>query len=243
MFLMVMLFSLCVNANMTPSVNGSRNWELVFEDNFEGTELDKTKWSHVSEDAPRRDGRWRSDGIELDGQGNLIVKTFYDSQKNVYVSGAIRSKDKFQFKYGYVEAKVTLAKEEGHWPAIWLWPGSIDQSLEIDIFEQPKRNKHIQHALHWYQDKKVIKHWHRSKDIKLPKSADDTYVFGVWWKPAEVVFYVNGEETWRKFVQVKYMKETYLKITDEIGKWAGKIEKAKLPDQWSVDYIKVYKLK
>ena len=34
----------------------------------------------------------------------------------------------------------------------------------------------------------------------------------------------------------------YIKLSDEIGKWGGDITKAKLPDQFMVDYVRVYDL-
>ncbi len=33
----------------------------------------------------------------------------------------------------------------------------------------------------------------------------------------------------------------YLKLTDEIGVWAGDIKKASLPDYFTIDYVRVYK--
>ncbi len=34
----------------------------------------------------------------------------------------------------------------------------------------------------------------------------------------------------------------YIKLSDEIGKWGGDISKAKLPDSFLVDYVRVYDL-
>ncbi len=34
----------------------------------------------------------------------------------------------------------------------------------------------------------------------------------------------------------------YILISDEIGKWAGDIAEAKLPDKFLVDYVRVYDL-
>ncbi len=34
----------------------------------------------------------------------------------------------------------------------------------------------------------------------------------------------------------------YIKLSDEIGKWGGDIGKAKLPDEFLVDYVRVYDL-
>ena len=32
----------------------------------------------------------------------------------------------------------------------------------------------------------------------------------------------------------------FIKLTEEIGKWGGEIQKAALPDYFEVDYVRVY---
>ncbi len=34
----------------------------------------------------------------------------------------------------------------------------------------------------------------------------------------------------------------YIKVSDEVGKWAGDIKKVNLPDEFLVDYVRVYDL-
>ena len=34
----------------------------------------------------------------------------------------------------------------------------------------------------------------------------------------------------------------YIKLSDEVGKWGGDIAKATLPDEFLVDYVRVYDL-
>jgi hypothetical protein len=34
----------------------------------------------------------------------------------------------------------------------------------------------------------------------------------------------------------------YIKLSDEVGKWGGDIARAKLPDRFLVDYVRVYDL-
>jgi beta-glucanase (GH16 family) len=67
------------------------------------------------------------------------------------------------------------------------------------------------------------------------------HTFGLWWKPDEYIFYVDGKETWRTTTAVCQVPE-YIKLSDEIGKWGGDISKAKLPDAFLVDYVRVYDL-
>jgi hypothetical protein len=63
-----------------------------------------------------------------------------------------------------------------------------------------------------------------------------------YWLPDEYVFYVDGKETWRTKAGGVCQVPQYMLLSDEIGSWAGDITKAKLPDQFLVDYVRVYDL-
>ena len=54
--------------------------------------------------------------------------------------------------------------------------------------------------------------------------------------------YVDGKETWRTKAGGVCQVPLYIKLSDEIGDWGGDITKAKLPDRFLVDYVRVYDL-
>ena len=54
------------------------------------------------------------------------------------------------------------------------------------------------------------------------------------------VFYVDGKEVWRSAAGGVSQVAEYIKLTEEIGTWAGDIQKAELPDVFEVDYVRVY---
>ena len=58
------------------------------------------------------------------------------------------------------------------------------------------------------------------------------HTFGLWWKPDEYIFYVDGKETWRTKAGGVCQVPEYIKLSDEIGNWGGDIKKATLPDQF-----------
>jgi hypothetical protein len=60
--------------------------------------------------------------------------------------------------------------------------------------------------------------------------------------PEQYVFCVDGKETWRTKAGGVCQVPVYILLSDEIGKWAGDITKAKLPDKFLVDYVRVYDL-
>ena len=76
----------------------------------------------------------------------------------------------------------------------------------------------------------------------IPGLSQGFHTFGLLWQPEEYVFYVDGEETWRTSAGGVSQVPAYIKLTDEVGKWAGEIQNAQLPDYFYVDYVRVYDL-
>ena len=75
---------------------------------------------------------------------------------------------------------------------------------------------------------------------QVPGVMKGFHTFSLWWKPDEYVFYVDGKETWRTNAGGVCQVPLYIKLSDEIGSWGGKISEAKLPDRFVVDYVRVY---
>ena len=62
---------------------------------------------------------------------------------------------------------------------------------------------------------------------------------GYWSRKA---ISLDGKEMWRTDAGGVCQVPEYLKLSDEIGNWAGDITKASMPDQFLVDYVRVYDL-
>ena len=58
-----------------PSAPQGKSWKLIWQDEFEGTTLDASKWD--TPEYQRRDGYWSRKAISLDGNGNLKVPVDY----------------------------------------------------------------------------------------------------------------------------------------------------------------------
>jgi beta-glucanase (GH16 family) len=219
-------------------------WKMVWHDEFQGRDLDSAKWE-VPPDAPRKGGWWVRRAIRLDGNGNLAIKADRDGDK--LISGAVRTRGKFEHTFGYYVARIRLQRQPGHWSAFWLMgPGVAGvgdegrDGTEIDIMEKPWLDDHVQHALHWdgYGDA----HRSAAQKAEVPGVMDGFHTFGLLWTPTEYVFDVDGKETWRTSAGGVCRVPLFIKLSNEIGKWAGDINDAKLPDEFLVDYVRVYDL-
>jgi beta-glucanase (GH16 family) len=227
-----------------PSAPQGKTWKMVWHDEFDGTTLDATKWV-CRPDGKRKDGWWNRKAVSLDGKGNLVIKTCKEGDK--VVDGCIVTQGKFEHTFGYYVARIRLQKQPGHWSAFWLTCPGVGKvgdegrdGTEIDIMEKPWLDDRVQHTFHW--DGYGKDHKSEGKIVKVPGVMDGWHTFAVWWKADEYVFYVDGRETWRTKGGGPSQVPEYILLSDEIGKWAGAIAKAKLPDEFLVDYVRVYDL-
>jgi alpha-L-fucosidase len=252
---MTILVSLCaaagLSANATaaqeqflPPVPEGKTWKLAWSDEFDGTKIDESKWE-IMGDWKRRGAYWVKEDSYLDGKGNLLLRTKKDGDR--YTSGGVRTQGKFQHTFGYWVCRCKFPTQEGHWPAFWLFArpgvGKVGNEgrdgTEIDIMEKPWREDKITQNLHWDGYGKAHKSA-GSGQIRIPGVSKGFHTFGLHWTPEQYVFYVDGKETWRTSAGGVSQAPEFIKLTEEIGDWGGDITKAKLPDYFVVDYVRVY---
>lgn len=255
MKLVVLCAGFCVLANAVSAMEGQvqgefmppagegKTWKLAWSDEFNGTKIDKSKWEILG-DWKRRDGYWVKEDSYVDGKGNLIIRTKKDGDR--YTSGAMRTRNRFEHKFGYWVCRSKFPEQVGHWPAFWLHANSVGKvgnegrdGTEIDIMEKPWLEDKITQNLHW--DGYGAAHKNAGGKVStIPGISEGFHTFGLHWKSDEYVFYVDGKETWRTNAGGVSQVPQYMKLTEEIGKWGGDIRKAKLPDYFTVDYVRVY---
>jgi beta-glucanase (GH16 family) len=220
-----------------------KQWKLVWHDEFDGDQLDTTKWGFRLHIMQTRYETWTTDAYELDGQGNLKLKVyekdgeyytsqlqtgsnFMDRPGNQYGKTTLTwpiaklEKPKFVHRYGYYEIRCKLPAEEGWWVAFWMQSPTIGASLdpldagvEIDIMENFSRDGIISHNIHWNGYGRN----HQgagSGSVKVPPSDDGFHTFGLDWSPLGYVFYVDGKETWRISGPVSH-REQFILVSAE----------------------------
>jgi beta-glucanase (GH16 family) len=221
-----------------------KQWKMIWNDEFDGSKLDESKWNRLG-DYKRRDGYWIKDDAFLSGNGTVLLRTRKDGHR--YTCGAINTQGKFEHAFGYYVARCKMPKQPGHWPAFWMMCPGVSKigddgrdGTEIDIVEIPWRDGQITMNLHWDGYGKD----HKSAGTKttIPALTEGFHDYGLFWTQEQYVFYVDGKEVCRSAAGGVSQVPEYLKLTEEIGKWGGDISKAELPDYFEVDYVRVYEL-
>jgi beta-glucanase (GH16 family) len=225
-----------------PPLPAGKQWKLAWQDEFDGTNLDESKWNRLG-NSKRKDGYWIKDDAFLNGQGSLLLRTRKVGDR--FTCGAVDTQGKFEHIFGYYACRGKMPKQPGHWPAFWLQSPGVSKvgdegrdGTEIDIVEIPWRNGQITFNLHW--DGYGKDHKTAGTRVTMPELTEGFHVYGLLWTATEYVFYVDGKEVWRSSAGGVSQVPEYIKVTEEIGKWAGDIGQAQLPDFFEVDYVRVY---
>ncbi len=257
--LLVAILLLCtgcvtIGDDQVPSADSPN--ALLFEDNFDGTVLDNTKWKRCPE--WNRQGTmdvWDDDMAYLNGEGQLILKAVWNKEERKIHSGAVRSRNRFLDDYAYYEASIKFPTAKGIWGAFWIMAGDVSSEkdgavdgVEIDIIESINADKGIcNSALHW--DGYDAAHRSIGKEYFDTDIYDgEFHTFGLWRTEEAYIFYIDGEETWRVTAEECDIctELGYMKLSVEGADWAGAGTKKSinsLPDEMVVDWVRVWREK
>lgn len=132
------------------------NWEMVWNDEFDGIELDRSKWDYRLSMMGRRHPAWTDRGVRLDGKGNAVFSLLLEEGRpvssqlqtgyNFMDEPVIPTKfghDHLQWNigklkenlythtFGYYECRCKLQQNpEGWWSAFWIQSPVIGASLD-----------------------------------------------------------------------------------------------------------------
>ncbi|SMH47428.1 carbohydrate-binding domain-containing protein [Azospirillum agricola] len=143
-------------ANLPPQAPAGSTWKLVFDDEFNGTKVDTTKWTDSSSaEADGGHGNLGNRQLEWNQMKNATVsdgilsltakRESYTSASGTHydwTSGLLTTSPSFTFQYGYIEERAKMPAEKGFWPAFWTWqaPG-VNSWQETDAYEYYSDNK------------------------------------------------------------------------------------------------------
>ncbi|MEX1002609.1 MAG: glycoside hydrolase family 16 protein [Crocinitomicaceae bacterium] len=224
------------------------NYELVWQDEFDGRELDMTKWSYRAAGSKRGNALVRKENCYLDQKGHLIIEA--SKQDTNYYVGQIATHQTQLWRYGYFECRAKLNNQLGPSTAFWLQSpkygshiGEVDKAgAEIDIMEYKRKDgtNNIYHTVHW--DGYREHHQQKGKRKKVKGVEEGFHTFGLKWTEKKYVFYVDGKRSWctRKALS-KVMQ--YIILSVELVDWGGEHRNSTYPDRAVYDYVRVYQEK
>jgi len=252
------------NSVESADVNAVDYWdtvELVWSDEFDGNELDKSKWFFETFEPTVASGELQTyvvnDNVEVGG-GTLKVfakQTNPSGNKGDY--STVRLNGKFAFKYGRLEvrAKMPANKGNGLWAKLWMLGTNIKtvgfpKSGEIDIVEYvshlPNR---FYNTVHTEENRGATA---TSGPLELSSVEEEFHNYGVLWTHEYLKFYVDDIDNITYTIERPgsfsdsnwpFSKSFYFLMNIVVGGQFGGVEgidEAAFPNFMEVDYVRVY---
>ena len=204
---------------MAKAQQGKPRWKLVWSDEFDGDQVDTTKWDFDIGNGfyDYKHNAW------IPGWGNEELQYYTRERDNVsvkdslltiravkeslhgcgYTSARLKTRKRdgtplFTKLYGKFEFRAKVPWGKGMWPALWMLPqddkyGGWAASGEIDVMEIAGEKPHeVLGTVHFgssYPARSLVTHVH-----KLPggSTVGDWHVYTVEWEPGEFRWSVDG---------------------------------------------------
>ena len=246
-------------------------WEQVWSDEFDGDELDLSKWNIL---------RWRPRWVNNEEQaytnrdtnvflqdGNLVIQgliepNYYDTDYNGnqytanYTSGRVNTDDNFSWTYGRFDIRAKLPSGKGSWPAIWMLGESITSigwpdCGEIDIMEHVGFDDGNIHGSIHTKDFNHIMNTQRSGSMTVSSATESFHVYSLEWSPNYLRFLIDDSPFFFVYndsngdeAKWPFDSPHYMILNLAIGgDWGGVqgIEPSSFPMRMLVDHVRVSK--
>jgi len=218
-----------------------KNWKMIWNDEFDGTELDTTKWSCRRNFWGSEFPTFTDEGIEFDGKSHIRLHLLekdghyysphlqtgsltYDIPKDSdgFWPFGKYEEPKFMHKFGYYEVRCRMTKNDGWHAAFWLQAPGIGShpnpkyaGIEIDIMENyrlHKTNQIICGGLWGGYGQDYAGHGHARFDYV--ETEDGWHYYGVDWSKDGYVYYADGVEVNREESPVSEVEQFILLSTE-----------------------------
>jgi beta-glucanase (GH16 family) len=247
-----------------PPVEG--DWVKTLDDEFDGTKLDSSIWSIYGENYYDKVTHWSKEDVIV---GGGVVRLRYEKKlgfgnddpkrpRSDYAAGYLQTYDKWTQRYGYFEARMKLPKAPGLWPAFWMMPDrgqrganqgarqdTANGGMEFDIMEHLTRWGPNRYNISMHYDGYGVTHKSVGSDkIYVQPDKDGFITSGLLWTPGSAIFYCNGHEVLRWEDSRISNVPSYLLFTIPSGGWDNNsLEDFQLPDDFVIDYVRVWQRK
>ena len=233
------------------SISTHAQWDLIWQDEFDGSSLDTTKWKvDVGGNGwGNNESQYYTAQGNLNIQNSLLTITAKAEQfgNNQYTSAKIKTEGKFNVRFGKIETRMKCPMGQGLWPAFWML-GSNHSTIgwpkcgEIDVIEHINSETKVHGTAHWDN----VGHIYWGGIINNDPTQFHNYSI-IWdstkiqWFMDDQIYYqlntlngVNGTE--------EFQNSFYLILNLAVGgDWPGYPNANTIfPAEMLVDYVKVY---
>lgn len=231
--------------------------DIIFEEHFNGVQLDETHWNYqLGDGCPNLCG-WGNNEKQIYTKENTSVQDGFltiaaTKEDSLYFSSRITTAGKIEFQYGVIEVRAKLPQGTGVWPAIWMLGNDIGKigwpaCGEIDIMEYVgKAPGEIHTTLHTPDS------FGQSKNTAITnfdKIEEGFHTYKANWTKDFIEFFIDDNLVYTFSPEIKnketwpFDKPHFLILNLAIGGNFGgpEVDNSIFPQEFIIDYVKIYK--
>ena len=253
-------------ANHESSFLPDGKWDLVWADEFDGKELDRSKWDYRLSMMGKPWMSWTDKGVHLDGSSNAVFTLLEEDGKlvcsqlqtgyNFMDEPVVRTKfgsDDLQWNIGKLKksmCRCRLQQKPGWWTAFWIQSPVIgasidpaDTGVEIDVMESFRPGKIAGHNIftggYGLDNTRVQVEGMEGLDTGV------YHRFGLLWDETGYTFFVDGVED-GKVTEHLTARQEFILISTEVRGYRMEshtpVPEAyeSVGDTFLVDYVRVF---
>lgn len=239
------------------------DYNLLWNDEFNGTTLDQTIWSYQNGDGCPNLCGWGNNELQWYRPENsqvangvfTITAKKENYQGRQYTSTKVITQNKKAMLYGRADIRAIMPKGQGMWPAIWMLGTNIDaigwpKCGEIDIMEMVggnSRERRVSGNMFWYEDGTRDE----PRGYTLPEGFlyDKYHVYSVIWTEESIKWLIDDiqyhELSITEDARSEFHNPFYMILNVAVGgNWPGNPDDTTVfPTSMSVDYVRVFEPK
>ncbi|HUX95458.1 MAG TPA: glycoside hydrolase family 16 protein [Bacteroidales bacterium] len=249
------------------STESSDTWHLVWEDNFNGSQLDTSKWNVLLREHSKHNELqyYVPDEVFLE-DGMLRIRSRVRKYGDMeYTSGRLDTRNILMPVYGRFEICAKLPVGQGIWPAYWLYPQNRNWQMEYIMSEAVAngRESSIPEERPWYSEIDIMEflghepnvlygtlHYYSFDGQKKTSSgtwrgdtdySKDFHIYALEWEPDSMRWFIDDNLIHKTASGIPHTPH-YLIINTAIGgAWPGNPDSTTVfPQFHDIDYVKVY---
>ena len=230
--------------------------KLIWEENFNGSELNTTIWNYELGDGCPSICGWGNNEKQIYTNSNHTVSNGMlaieiKKENENYTSTRITTAKKKEFQYGRIEARAKIPVGKGIWPAFWMLGSNIKEigwpkCGEIDILEYVGREPHMAYTSLHTQDShgNTI----NTKKTTISNIEEGFHLYAIDWTKDKIVFLIDDKEVYTFQPEPKnentwpFNQPFYIIVNAAVGGNFGghEIDDTIFPQKFEIDYIRVY---
>jgi len=222
------------------------NWSLAFSDEFNGPDLDLSRWvprDPLNKQRGRQFQSYIPEAVQLSG-GQLHLtasrapeteaSTGFDGNARSYISGVVSTFGTFAQTYGRFEIRCRVPAARGLRPGFQLLPVPLGPLPEIDVFELPGNARSDTAFSNRWGTEQTQRSYGDS--VAGPDLSAGFHTIAVEWDPDKIIWFIDGKEKFRSVDGVPH-QPMYLLLYLAVD---GKSSPPAVPASFDIDYIRVY---